>query len=59
MKNTPKKYVKTPADKEVDKMLQNWSKIRCKRCGKVIDMLTADPLPNGQGFVCRGGNCRA
>jgi hypothetical protein len=57
MNKTPPKNLKMPADKEVDKMLQNWSKIRCKRCGKMIDMLTADPLPNGQGFVCKGGNC--
>jgi ribosomal protein L34E len=59
MKSTPPKYIKTPADKEVDKMLKNWSKIRCKRCGKMINMLTADPLPDGRGFVCKGGNCRA
>ena len=55
----PKKYPQTQADKKIEKMLKNWSKIRCARCGKAIDMLTADQLPNGQGFVCKGGNCRA
>jgi transposase len=57
MKNTPQKYPQTEADKKVEKMIRNWSKVRCARCGRVIDMLTSDPLPNGRGFVCKGGHC--
>jgi hypothetical protein len=55
--STPPRYGQTKADKEVDRMLKNWNMVRCKRCGRMINMLTSEPLPNGQGFVCKGG-CR-
>ena len=57
MKNVSPRYPQTKEDKKIERMLKNWSKVRCARCGKVIDMLTADPLPDGRGFVCRGGSC--
>jgi len=54
MKNEREKTRITLDDQQVDTMVRNWDKIRCKRCGKVISMLNAKQLKDGSGFVCKG-----
>jgi alpha-D-ribose 1-methylphosphonate 5-phosphate C-P lyase len=42
-------------DDDVKKMLDNWDKVRCHRCGKEISMLKAKTVNGGMYFVCSDG----
>ncbi len=49
------KYRKTEKDKQVEKMIKNWDKIKCGNCGKKISMLDAILDRSGEYFICKGG----
>jgi len=55
MNNSTEQYnKKEEADREVEKMVEEWDMVRCEICGKKISMLNSKILKNGEGFICEG-----
>jgi hypothetical protein len=44
-------------DRIVDKMIEEWDKVKCVNCGKEISILTASTINQGEAFVCKDGEC--
>jgi hypothetical protein len=53
-KNLPKR----DTDKEVQKMLETWDIVKCFYCGRDISLLNAQPIKNGQRYVCKEQPCQ-
>lgn len=49
--------IKLDSDDEVQKMLEEWDKVKCVICGKTISMLEASTVYDGEKFICKKGKC--